>query len=541
MMGIKAGSRYYKNWVLLAVLVCLALPLGGTKGLAQEWYLWGFNGTYGTDLTVLDTCRVCHPFYPLYYTRNSFGSDFETIGNLTFNQALEAADSDGDGFSNIREINALTFPGDPASTPPILQSLSIDGPPSVNEGGTAAYEAWATWSDDSSAIVSADWTVSPETVAMIDASGLLTGLEVTSNQDVTVSATYTEAGLTRSASFAVTIVNAPEITVTPQNEAEGIAVNTEVTVATDGSTDIRSVVDPTTFTLTAADSSSVSTADEAGTCPDGGSVLVDNISYNDGSTAVTFTLACDLAYATPYIATIDRVFEGDTSVPNQTLNWTFTTEAWTPDTDGDGVPDGQDDLPNDDGTATPPSVSGTGKIVVELVNKYGNAGIALARVGGVSEAWSQFSRNGKPFGLDFPDGLVRYTLTGVTPGGNVTVAVSFPSGIPFGSKVFKVDESGFQEWTNGIINGNKVTVTLTDGGEGDSDGVVNGEIVDPLGVAIPTGTVGPTDVSGTVSAGGGCSVVGPDEEWPETFGSFGFIALVWLGLVLRRRKRGMGP
>lgn len=59
-------------------------------------------------------CTVCHG--PSGGTRNSFGVAFATAAHA-FTIALQNADSDGDTFSNITEINAGTFPGNAASFP----------------------------------------------------------------------------------------------------------------------------------------------------------------------------------------------------------------------------------------------------------------------------------------------------------------------------------------------------------------------------------------------------------------------------------------
>jgi hypothetical protein len=98
--------------------------------VAKERYLTQFNTKYGTSS--ISTCTLCHP--DSLNKVNSFGSDFATasIGNHTFNAALESRDSDRDGFSNLAEIQARTFPGDASSkpagsdtTPPVISSFSI--------------------------------------------------------------------------------------------------------------------------------------------------------------------------------------------------------------------------------------------------------------------------------------------------------------------------------------------------------------------------------------------------------------------------------
>ncbi len=88
-----------------------------------------FNDVYGTAGTRLDTCNTCHT---TGRSTNPYGTDLKTKfflmtipeeGNLTEEQTLDAFraalrdieewDSDNDRHSNIEEIRALTFPGDP--------------------------------------------------------------------------------------------------------------------------------------------------------------------------------------------------------------------------------------------------------------------------------------------------------------------------------------------------------------------------------------------------------------------------------------------
>ncbi len=98
------------------LFVCLAGFLGASQAWAKSSYLTQFNSKYSTSGTALNSCNLCHTRTP---SVNAFGSDFAnpSIGNHTYNSALEARDSDGDGFSNLSEINARTFPGDPSSKP----------------------------------------------------------------------------------------------------------------------------------------------------------------------------------------------------------------------------------------------------------------------------------------------------------------------------------------------------------------------------------------------------------------------------------------
>lgn len=85
-------------------------------------HLSAFNGLYGTSGKVLDTCVTCHDGG---YSFNAYGADYRAKFNelggdkVAALHAVEPFDSDHDGYSNIVEINAGTFPGNPASDLPV--------------------------------------------------------------------------------------------------------------------------------------------------------------------------------------------------------------------------------------------------------------------------------------------------------------------------------------------------------------------------------------------------------------------------------------
>ena len=75
-----------------------------------------FNAQYDTQGTRLDSCQTCHTTSAGKKDNvNQYGNDW-AANNHDF-AAVEGLDSDGDGFTNIDEIKALTFPGDPADNP----------------------------------------------------------------------------------------------------------------------------------------------------------------------------------------------------------------------------------------------------------------------------------------------------------------------------------------------------------------------------------------------------------------------------------------
>jgi hypothetical protein len=98
-----------------------------------------------------------------------------------------------------------------------------------------------------------------------------------------------------------------------------------------------------------------------------------------------------------------------------------------------------------------------------------------------------------PEGFFFPHGLLEIVIMGLPDEGNspaeVTLTLIYPDDIPAGSMYWKCDNDTC-EWIDvtdllGDNDGDNVlTLTLTDGGDGDMDGVWDGEIHDPGGVVL---------------------------------------------------------
>ena len=180
------------------------------------------------------------------------------------------------------------------------------------------------------------------------------------------------------------------------------------------------------------------------------------VAFN-GKTA-TFTPSSNLSNAETYIASIKTAAMGS-------AKWSFTTVSGS--------------------NASPLAATGTGKITIDTSS---NPGTNIKNVSALSDTDASLNLANKPAGYRFKDGVVSYNVTNVSPGATINVSLTFPSGIPKGSKVYKVNKDGFYEFTKISINGNTVTLTLTDGGAGDNDGVNDGNISDPVGIAAPTGS-----------------------------------------------------
>jgi uncharacterized repeat protein (TIGR01451 family) len=133
--------------------------------------------------------------------------------------------------------------------------------------------------------------------------------------------------------------------------------------------------------------------------------------------------------------------------------------------------------------ATVETATGTGTAEFWL----GDGGIdGLAAV---AEGTLACSDEGKPY-LDFVHGFFSFSIVGLTPcaGETVVVTITLPAAVPAGTQYWKCHDGAWLDVTSllGDNDGDNVlTLTLTDGGLGDDDGVCNGEIVDDGGPGIP--------------------------------------------------------
>ncbi|MCM2264161.1 MAG: DUF4214 domain-containing protein, partial [Desulfuromonadales bacterium] len=97
-----------------------------------------------------------------------------------------------------------THPVTITKAPATVVSLAIDGPATVSEGSSAGYTATAFWSDGSFNTVTPTWDENSP-FASIASNGMLTTTNVSGNQIVTISASYTFGGITQNQTKPVTI------------------------------------------------------------------------------------------------------------------------------------------------------------------------------------------------------------------------------------------------------------------------------------------------------------------------------------------------
>ncbi len=111
-----SSSLRWQIMIAAGVVIALAAGLLGaqTPVLAKEGYHTAFRTTYPAVVgTALDSCTVCHT--NAIPALNPYGVDYLMAGHNF--AAIEGRDSDQDGFTNIVEIRALSFPGNAASQP----------------------------------------------------------------------------------------------------------------------------------------------------------------------------------------------------------------------------------------------------------------------------------------------------------------------------------------------------------------------------------------------------------------------------------------
>jgi len=92
-----------------------------------------------------------------------------------------------------------------------------------------------------------------------------------------------------------------------------------------------------------------------------------------------------------------------------------------------------------------------------------------------------------PPGVVFRHGLFSFTITNINRGATVVLTITLPSAVPVGTQYWKFQNGAWVDCTAliGDDDGDNIlTLTLTDGGLGDADGIANGIIVDPGGPAL---------------------------------------------------------
>lgn len=162
-----------------AIVLTIALTSTPRSAHAVSAYLTAFEAQYPAAAgSRIDTCNVCHTSPPQL---NAYGMAYQGAGHQF--APIENVDSDGDGYTNLAEIMALTFPGDPADTPPPLPTATTTPLPATPTASATPLSATAT-----PTIASTTATV---TITSLSATATVTITSVTATPTITEQASDT--------------------------------------------------------------------------------------------------------------------------------------------------------------------------------------------------------------------------------------------------------------------------------------------------------------------------------------------------------------
>lgn len=475
------------------------LVSAGTSSVFRRGFVWGTSSSGAPGSATPESSG-----YTSVWDDDDFGlGNYNTIlsgllsGNTYYYRAF-AQSADGITYGNEASFAALenpelTSPTDGGANNQIDVSLTINTP--VQPGSLQLILAGSqtvTLTLDNLSVGTHNFS--------IEALDPTSGTEVVSSSmatipdgeyDVTVQH-YDSGGfmlLSDSINNFMLDATAPTVqNLSPSNAATDIGIDSNLAITFD------ELVDVTTDNVTIYNASDDSLVE---TIPVAGSLVTGN-----GTNTITINPVTTLDYSTSYYiqidpdAIIDQFGNGYSGIANDST-WTFTTMS-NPDTDGDGSlntaedagPNGGD--ANDDGILDSQQanvigyenpVSGEYAVFETSCNSVVNFQIGAE------------SSQDPDVGYDYPGGLSSFWIVCSTPGQTATVR-QYYYGIA-GNETFTVRKRINNQYTEihgaqifGMPVGSDVVFLvqyeITDGGEYDDDGIVDGVIRDPSGAAIPT-------------------------------------------------------
>jgi hypothetical protein len=368
---------------------------------------------------------------------------------------------------------------------PALSSLSISGNHSVNENSSTGYTATATFSDGSTQTVTGGTGWSEDSpFASITSSGLLTASEVSDDVAVTIHASYTVGDVTKTDTKVVTIIDVPPLNLPPSTPIIGYPENgqDEINIPLDITTELFS--DPN-------DDSHSQSQWQISDRGDFSSLVVD---VTSDTYLTTFSVPHMVLKSNQTYYVRVRFYDFYFVASDWSDSVEFTTASFFEDLNLNGIPDadevdGSVDL-NLDGISDiyQPEIikcaqasDGSNYIGIEKVSSSASEieTLELIDPDTISDTVN------RPADLIF--GLFSYRLRVNQPGDTATLKIYFSGEIFSSDTLFKYDTiNGWYDYSeHTIINddGQSVTLEVKDGGYGDSDGLANGVIVDPGGIA----------------------------------------------------------
>jgi len=392
---------------------------------------------------------------------------------------LTAYDTEGNESAYSNEVSYQP------STPTILSSLSISGNDFVSENNSTGFVATATFSDDSTQTVTGNATWSENSVyAGINSNGVFTTSEVEEDITVTIHASYSIGGVTKTATKVVTIIDVPVSNlppdtpniVSPENYSDDIEVPLEIiaTAFSDPNND-----DHFQSQWQISEQSNFSTR------------VVDITSDNY---MTTFSVPHMVLKSNQKYYVRVRFFDVYSTASNWSSTVEFTTAHFVVDLNANGIADADevddsvdfnlDGIPDNDQPQIIKCVKASDGSVSIGIEKASSTADEIESLEVIDPDTISDTLN-RPSDLIF--GLISYRLRVNSPGDTARVRIYF-SGDIFSSDVFyKYDTINgwydYSEHTTFNDDGQSITLEVKDGGYGDSDGLANGIIVDPGGIA----------------------------------------------------------
>jgi hypothetical protein len=375
----------------------------------------------------------------------------------------------------------------------------------VNENSSASYTATAFFSDGSTQTVtgSANWS-EDSSYASINSNGVLASSEVSSDVTITIQASYTYEGVTETERKIATIIDVPESNLAPSTPT--------IVYPEDGQYEVETPLDIITEPFSDSDNDAHSKSQwQISEQSDFSTLVVDITSDNYLTTFPVphMVLKSDRTY---YVRV--RFYDFYFKASDWSHSVEFTTTYFVEDLNSNGIPDANEvddtvDL-NLDGIPD----NNQPEIIKCVQAVDGSAYIGVEKT---SDSISQIQAlemidiDTIPDTANMPDdfifGLISYRLLVNQPGATVTVRIYFSGEIFDSDTFFKYDTINgwydYSEHTTFNDDGQSVTLELKDGGHGDSDGLANGVILDPGGIASAGSTY---TESGGSGGGGGCFI-----------------------------------
>ncbi|MBI5684477.1 MAG: choice-of-anchor D domain-containing protein [Verrucomicrobia bacterium] len=298
-----------KMFYLLSVMAILWMGVGGPSAYALSSMLNTFNTRYGTSGTKLNSCGLCHisatnPSFAF----NAYGNDMENqianvgLGTAAALAAIESLDSDGDGFTNLAEITARSFPYDPADRPAPATAPNMGVSPAslgfatVNVGANGTMTATIANTGTAAANVTSLALTGSLDFSLVGAPA--TPFAVAAGGSATISVRYTPSGIgADSGSLAIGTSDAAHPSLSVALSGTGAA---NAVAVSPSSLSFGAVIIGQSSTLTLTISNSGNTAGTVSSIAKSGSA---NFALGAGAPATPFTVAAGASVTVPVVYT----------------------------------------------------------------------------------------------------------------------------------------------------------------------------------------------------------------------------------------------